>query len=436
MLDELYNTISANKQEGETLAAAANGSYVESDRTAQAENSALADEAIKNGFPVTKVAQGQTGNPQPKPKQRRKAARPAKTNGSGSPQQTTTNSESNGSVVEGWRPDPPTEAETELLRRLGITKQEGETVAEAAFRQGKGDALVDLVEVSREAEEDEEEEERKTNGSGSPQQTTTSKAEPTSAAVVKPAVIPYEEAVSEGKEIINKIEASQDRKMRLGELADRIQPLYKDKTLAKFAKAIGIAPCTLARCRSVYRAWYGEDAAAYEARTGKKAPAPESYSVAQELQTLPDRFEIIEENPTITKYFARGKRLKRKQKQQSGGLDGETGEWRPGIDDFERHAQRWWKTVLKLVTEIESDDGLAKRIENETVLADARVIIKDLKALAALRTETDRLALPSIRAAGERLMATGEGLIKVADFLEKVHAPPAAQLELDLFQAD
>jgi hypothetical protein len=60
--------------------------------------------------------------------------------------------------------------------------------------------------------------------------------------------------------------------MRLGELADKLEPRYGDRTVAKFAAEIGIAACTLKRCLSVYRAWKGIE-----------APAPLSYAVLQEL---------------------------------------------------------------------------------------------------------------------------------------------------------
>src|SRR5205823_3838698 len=85
--------------------------------------------------------------------------------------------------------------------------------------------------------------------------------------------IDYDAAVTEGKKITQDTERGW---MRLGELADRIEPRYDNQTLKRFAADIGIAACTLERRRSVYRAW---------AEAPKSAPAPISYTVAQELQT-------------------------------------------------------------------------------------------------------------------------------------------------------
>ena len=43
--------------------------------------------------------------------------------------------------------------------------------------------------------------------------------------------------------------------LRLGEIADQLKTHYDDRTIAKFAKAIDVAKCTVDRYRTVYRAW-------------------------------------------------------------------------------------------------------------------------------------------------------------------------------------
>src|SRR6516225_10279736 len=102
--------------------------------------------------------------------------------------------------------------------------------------------------------------------------------------------INYDAAVREGQQIVAKMERVQWR--RLCELADGIEPRYGEQTLARFAADIGVVPCTFERRMSVYQAW-------------KSAPGPESYppcfAVARELQSHPDRFAIIKNNPNITK---------------------------------------------------------------------------------------------------------------------------------------
>ena len=65
----------------------------------------------------------------------------------------------------------------------------------------------------------------------------------------KPDAIDFNKAVTEGKKIVAK--ALKSHEMRLGELADRVEPKYGDKTLAKFAAAIGLHVATLNRCRSL-----------------------------------------------------------------------------------------------------------------------------------------------------------------------------------------
>jgi hypothetical protein len=116
----------------------------------------------------------------------------------------------------------------------------------------------------------------------------------------------------------------------------------------------------------------------------------------------------------------RGKKFQQERNAEEGSEDGEQS---GGRDAQERHTERWWRWVLKTENEIESDDGLAQEIVSQTGLVEKADIEPEL--LAALQAKTDRDALPNIRAAGERLIAAGERLVKLADVLEKVHAPPS-----------
>src|SRR6516165_10066583 len=104
--------------------------------------------------------------------------------------------------------------------------------------------------------------------------------------------IPYDKAVREGQAILAKIDDAERGQLRLGELAHKLEKKYGDRTLAKFAAEIGVAKCTLDRYQTVYRAW-----------EGKLAPGPisTSYAVLRELQTHPDRAQIIRKNPNLTK---------------------------------------------------------------------------------------------------------------------------------------
>ena len=147
--------------------------------------------------------------------------------------------------------------------------------------------------------------------------------------------IPYDDAVSEGKEIVAKIGDAERGQLRLGELADNLEPKYKDRTLATYAKEIDVAKCTLDRYRTVYRAW-----------AGKLAPGPNSvsYAVLRELSTHPEREQIIRENPNLTKREAHD--LMRKQVYAAEEKRKQDQE-----DDWLKHSRKWFKDFVALANE-------------------------------------------------------------------------------------
>lgn len=125
--------------------------------------------------------------------------------------------------------------------------------------------------------------------------------------------IPYNDAVREGKELVHRLDSEVDR-MRLGELAHKVEPVYGEGTLKKFADAIGIVKCTLERYRTVYRAWADISA------PGLKL----SYAVARALAKHPDRAEIVTSNPDITKREAEDRA--RKYRAESGDDEPDAGD--------------------------------------------------------------------------------------------------------------
>jgi hypothetical protein len=139
--------------------------------------------------------------------------------------------------------------------------------------------------------------------------------------------INYDDAVIAARKIIADAECGQ---WRLGELADRVEPKYGDRTLAKFATAIGVASCTLARYRDVYRAW--KDICA----PGRELP---SYSILRELASHANRAEIIQEHPDITKREA----LALKRKLKGSKKENQEPEWlkdtRRGFRELYTHAE-------------------------------------------------------------------------------------------------
>jgi transposase-like protein len=100
-----------------------------------------------------------------------------------------------------------------------------------------------------------------------------------------PDLINYDAAVTEGKTLVAAINSNG---MRLGELADRLEPKYGDKTLERYAKDIGVNVATLSRWRSVYRRFKGIE-----------APEPQSPTVLKIIQGHPEAEEIAK-GPKLT----------------------------------------------------------------------------------------------------------------------------------------
>jgi hypothetical protein len=210
----------------------------------------------------------------------------------------------------------------------------------------------------------------------------------------KPDPDDYKVAVFEGKQLVAKYERAdaeaENVKMLIGERADGVAKRYGENKLGQYAKDIGFVACTLGRCRSVYRAWYGEDAAAYEAQTGKKASPPKSFAVAQELQAHPDRFAIIKDDPDISSRAARRKANQFKKEQNT----------KPGW--LLKNTQRWFAAVIKRAGEDIRDAGVA-----------------DGRVSPELQEIYRQVVAPSI-ALLDTLREAGNANLRLADFLEKL----------------
>src|SRR5262249_38449341 len=141
----------------------------------------------------------------------------------------------------------------------------------------------------------------------------------------------------------------------------KVEKIYGERRLQRFAADIGIAACTLERARSVYRRWKPED--------GKSAPAPISYSVAQELQAHPDRRKLVEANPKMTKQEAR--------------------KHRHALEDAAcaAHTRRWFAGVVERARKALSDAGIADQVVGR-------------EQQHAMRAVIDRTQLQTVRDAG------------------------------------
>jgi hypothetical protein len=178
--------------------------------------------------------------------------------------------------------------------------------------------------------------------------------------------IPFDDAVREGKEIVARLEdIERESHWRLGELADKLEPKYNDRTLAKFAEAIGIAACTLERHRSVYRKW-------------KAIPAarPVSYAVLRALQDHPDRATIVEKQPNLTEREAR--KLMQGHRRASGKQRKQDQE-----EHWLKHHRKWFREFYVHAEEASRAAAVALNCEPEKQREMAQVI--ELRALMDLR---------------------------------------------------
>ena len=201
--------------------------------------------------------------------------------------------------------------------------------------------------------------------------------------------INFHKAVIEGKEILAKIEEAKRGQLRLGELADQLETQYGERTLAKFAKELDIAPCTLARYRDVYRDWDG---------AGIRTPGRVSYAVLRELAphaSKPECQEAIRANPNITERTAQD--LKRKLDSAGKEKAQETKEAADAAEAL-RETKKWFGD---LVIDANKIRGLADVTEHCTTD----------EQWCRLLDNVERQQLADIR-------RTGNTLVRLADQLE------------------
>jgi hypothetical protein len=216
-------------------------------------------------------------------------------------------------------------------------------------------------------------------------------------------IIPFEDAVRECKEIRARTEVrNEDTErdyFRIGEIADKVETKYKQGTHAKLAERSNIAYSCLKRYLSVYRAWKG---------TPFGAPGPQSvsvcYSVLRELAALPDREQIMHDNPKITKREAEQLRrkyqgkVKAKQKQKQNQ------------DQWLRDKQKWFRDLVKAANE-------ATRVAGMVDLDDAEQLDKLLPAV-------DPGSLKYVRGGGRMLVRVATRLAELLEADADEAAPP------------
>ena len=179
--------------------------------------------------------------------------------------------------------------------------------------------------------------------------------------------ISWNDAVDEGTTLVQHIEQSQ---MRLGEIADTLEPKYGESALARYAQELKINANTLQNYRSVYRTW-SEDPRV------KEVP---KFSVAKALVKHPDRAKIVESKPEITEREAREEAKKFKEQQAK----------------YEQYSnQAMHKLTLRIVTSAGSflkDRGPLDEMLNMVVVQNSADFEYLYKIIRALGRVDDRVA--------------------------------------------
>jgi hypothetical protein len=205
----------------------------------------------------------------------------------------------------------------------------------------------------------------------------------------------FDDAVREGKAIIENAERGQ---WRLGELAHSVEKQYGESKLAKFAEAIGVAPCTLARYRDVYRAW--KDIYA----PGRESMPP--YAVLRELAQFATHPKCQQLNPKITKREAYELRRKLKGDEEEKQEQDQDDEWLK--DD-----RKWFKQLVVIANEASRVAGVIDAYSPEQ--------------LKKLRQAIDPGLLMYVRGGGRMLIRAVEhleALLAEQEEAEPVEASP------------
>ena len=246
---------------------------------------------------------------------------------------------------------------------------------------------------------------KKTNGSAD---TTALTDTPATDSAALADVIPFEDAVRECKEIRARIEVrNEDTErdhFRIGEIADKVEKTkYGDRTYAKLAERSNIAYSCLKRYLSVYRAWKG---------TPFGAPGPQSvsYSVLRELAALPEvaglpnREQIIRDNPDITKREAEQLRRERKgtasslaqrqaqsaQGKQQGGFLKDKLRYLKDVCTRQEEVRRRAQEALDLEsTKLDDLAQVAGELMLSNLRADAKVVVELAELLLERRRQLE-----------------------------------------------
>jgi hypothetical protein len=231
----------------------------------------------------------------------------------------------------------------------------------------------------------------------------------------------YRAAVEEGKVATAIISGQQ---WVLGDLALKVEKVYGENRIQQFALDINYRGnfCTLGRYRLVCRAF---------PKTGGR---PRFFASAQALQTHPDRFAIVENNPDLSK--AEAVEIMRQWKAKNAGTTAaDLDEDDEPDDEFEEEdteptpgststpaKEAKAKGAKKTADAVQADEwsGNSKRWQAEVVVTANRAIdLAEVRKRCSPEQHRDLLAVlepPHI----ETVRKAGEALAELAAFLHKL----------------
>src|SRR5262249_52542142 len=129
-------------------------------------------------------------------------------------------------------------------------------------------------------------------------------------------LISYKTLVEEGKAASRKLG---EVNWILGELASKVETRYGEARLQQYADDIDVKYAWLKDCRTTYLRW------------PKIASRPALFSIARVLNSHPDRLEIVQRHPHITKEQARLKVQQYKQEKNRQGKSNGEADKNPGL---------------------------------------------------------------------------------------------------------
>ena len=218
--------------------------------------------------------------------------------------------------------------------------------------------------------------------------------EPTTDTTAPAEIIPFAKGLAEGKKILAEIEDVRERgHFRLGEIADKIETKYGDRTHAKLAEGWNIAPLCFKRYLSVYRAWKGKN-------IGAPGAPIVPYSVLRELAGLEDREQIIRDNPNMTRREA--EQLRREF--NGTGTSSSSAQQTEPQDSFLKHKRRYLKDICNRQEELrrkaeEGLEGTDEQLDNlaqvagapmrSNLRADAKVVVELAEVILERRRQLE-----------------------------------------------